>query len=172
MFFFYSEMDLSTVEACSPHSCSHFVQCLPAISYCYWHRKIAWLRAGSTLLWSEVYYYVPRFVNLKKFHNHKLHLGTIRIKVSYNCFVYLAKIPWVRADHQAARPARIHEFIVVFAFINWPWKTFVVTVGSRVWFVALINQSWGKWSINYICLTEIDVCVVCALTRGPQKAPV
>lgn len=33
----------------------------------------------------------------------------------------------------------------------------------------LANQSWGVCSINYPCLTEISVRVVCEAIPGPQR---
>jgi hypothetical protein len=73
------------------------------------------LTQGNSLTQNRVklntYCYVLNFFFLKTLHNHKILLGPIRIKVSWNCFVKAAKAAWVKADHWVA----VHELIVFFA---------------------------------------------------------
>ena len=100
---------------------------------------------------------VVGFVNLRKFHSRKPHVGPIKGQYERFC------LKWVRADHRAALLAPTHELIVVLAsltFISWPWEVST----TQLWAVAPVAQSWG----DIPCLTEIGVCVVCGVTPRPQ----
>ena len=79
------------------NSCSHFVPCLPAISYCccnrptsHWHREVTWLRERAC--WPHTLFCsvsserpVWGFLILRK--PTKLYAGPTESKININCYV-------------------------------------------------------------------------------------
>lgn len=82
-----------------PNSCSHFVPCLPAISYCccnrpasHWHREVTWLKDILTtclVLFCMFWMFCVRFANLKKFHKALCKTHQIRGKYEWLCLKQL-----------------------------------------------------------------------------------
>jgi hypothetical protein len=153
-------------SALHQHVCSHFVSCLPTISYyCYkmpashGHRKITWLKFGLII------YPVCSVCGMLILRNStKLYVGPIKIKGQYE----LLCLKWLESELTTGQHfLRLHMSSVCVSFISLSWEyTSTTKLGSRVLFVALNVQFWGIHSINCFCLTENSVFMV---VPGPQQ---
>ena len=96
---------ITLVEVCPQHSCSHFVPCLPAISYCccnmpasHWHREVTWLKDMLTTYPVLFWALCIKFDNLKKFH--KVLYRTHQIKGQYE----LLCLKWLESELTTGQP--------------------------------------------------------------------
>ena len=130
-----------------PNSCSHFVPCLPAISYCccqmpasHWHREVTWLKDMLTtypVLFFVFWLFCVSFTDLKKFH--KALCRTHQIKGQYELLglkwlesglttrqpflrLWLSslRLLWLTLKNAANKPKNYNTHFVVSVFWNSP----------------------------------------------------
>lgn len=118
-----------------------------------------------------------RVVNLRKFH--KAWCRTHQVESQYEPSKCLKCLKWLKSELTTGQHFLhlcmsslwfLWGFICLFVFLHqaairtdWYQK-----LGSRVLFVILIHQFWGVCSINYSCLSEISVRMICVAIPEPQ----